>query len=70
MEKRCVFTCLSTQVFALQGAGVVNYLEGAVYKSFIQVNHDTVLAVVRYADLWQEELGWWLQRQYTLHFTI
>lgn len=47
----------------------VKYLEGAVYKGFVQVDHHTVLAVVHYTDLRQEELGWWLQRQYT-HFTI
>ena len=45
--------------------GVVNYLEGAVYEGFIQVDYHTVLAVVIYTDLWQEELGWRLQRQYT-----
>lgn len=59
----CVLGCV------LQRGSVVNYLEGAVYKGFVQVDHDTVLAVVLYADLWQEELGWWLQRQHTL-FTI
>lgn len=49
-----------------EGDGVVNYLEGAVHKSFIQVDHYTVLPVVCDADLWQEEFGWWLQRQYIL----
>lgn len=45
---------------------VVNYLKGAVHESFIQVDDDTVLAVVCYADFRQEELGWWLQRQRAL----
>jgi len=45
--------------------GEVNYLEGAVYEGFVQVDHHTVLAVVIDTDLWQEELGWRLQRQYT-----
>lgn len=45
---------------------VVNYLKGAVHESFVQVDDDTVLAVVCYADFWQEELGWWLQRQRAL----
>lgn len=47
-------------------ASVVNYLKGAVHESFVQVDDDTVLAVVCYADFWQEELGWWLQRQRAL----
>lgn len=47
-------------------ASVVNYLKGAVHESFVQVDDDTVLAIVCYADFWQEELGWWLQRQRAL----
>lgn len=47
-------------------ASSVNYLKGAVHESFVQVDDDTVLAVVRYADFRQEELGWWLQRQRAL----
>lgn len=41
------------------------YLEGAVYKGFVQIDHYAVLAIVCYADLWQEELGWRLQRKHT-----
>lgn len=43
----------------------MKYLEGAVHEGFVQVDHHAVLAVVCYTDLWQEELGWWLQRQHT-----
>lgn len=48
---------------------MMKYLEGAVYKGFVQVDHHTVLAIVYYTDLRQEELGWRLQRQHTT-FTI
>lgn len=47
----------------------MRYLEGAVYEGFVQVNHHTVLAVVCYTDLRQEELGGRLQRQYS-SFTV
>lgn len=40
-----------------------NYLKGAVHEGLVQVDDDTVPAVVCYTDLWQEELGWWLRRQ-------
>lgn len=39
------------------------YLEGAVHEGLVQVDDHTVLAVVRYADLGQQELGWRLRRQ-------
>lgn len=39
-----------------------HYLEGAVHKGFVQVDHHAALAVVCDVDLWQQELGWWLQR--------
>lgn len=48
---------------------VMKYLEGAVYEGFVQVDNHTVLAVVCYTDLRQEEFGWRLQRQHTT-FTI
>lgn len=40
-----------------------NYLKGAVHQGLVQVDDDTVPAVVCYTDLWQQELGWWLSRQ-------
>lgn len=63
----CQFTWMCTQVIVcvLCRRGVANYLEGAVYEGFVQVDHHTVLAIVWYTDLWQEGLGWRLQRQYT-----
>lgn len=42
---------------------VANYLKGAVHQGLVQVDDDTVPAIVCYTDLWQEELGWWLRRQ-------
>lgn len=69
-EKGCLFTSTSArgdgEGLCYRQASIVNYLKGAVHKSFVQVDDDTVLAVVCYADLWQEELGWWLQRQRAL----
>ena len=62
-EYECLFASVCARV--LVSGSVVNYLEGAVYEGFVQVDHHTVLAVVCYTDLWQEELGWWLQRQHT-----
>lgn len=38
-----------------------NYLKGAVHEGLVQVDDDTVPAVVCYTDLWQQELGWWLR---------
>lgn len=43
-------------------ARLQHYLEGAVHKGFVQVDHHAALAVVCDVDLWQQELGWWLQR--------
>lgn len=46
-----------------RGLAAENYLKGAVHEGLVQVDDDTVPAVVCYTDLWQQELGWWLRRQ-------
>lgn len=56
---------MQSVLWCFDSGGEVKYLEGAVYEGFVQVDHHAVLAVVCYTDLWQEELGWWLQRQHT-----
>lgn len=37
-----------------------SYLERAVDECFIQVNHHTLFAIVRYYHLREEVFGWWL----------
>lgn len=56
---------ISKCTVCLRSCREVPYLEGAVYKGFVQIDHYAVLAIVCYADLWQEELGWRLQRKHT-----